>query len=1358
MKRASAFDNTPEHAKSRIRRIARRQCDYTTRRSGGMDCVETRASSAGWASSPSSYARHNALAHAVIPAKAGIQDAGTRGAARMPRNIAAIALLALLCMAPAQAYDADFTVYDADGAALVRFDAAGNVELCKEEALLVEGAASQQLADRENDADFSIETPDGPVARIDGDSGNFFIKGYCVYDPPIFDDSASAEFFVEDPRGRIRSMITPQGKLRVCGKVILHDFSVTHAAPQSYDKCGTVDITVTLDYDGAADVNAIGLEETLPRGWMYAGLVSGTNPGIYPASGDTGKITFGWIDTPNLPVMFTYRVTVPDDQSGTKGISGYIIARLDGCALYSATDTVILEEGGDECSKGIPEKPEPEIFVPVKGKLCKPHAADTDYNLQINLTELLRVIQFYNIEGLHCADDPGATEDGYVPGFDGDHSCERHSSDYQGDAWKIDLTELLRIIQFFNIGGYYPLLDPGESEDGFRPGLGTEDPDRCPCFEHIVIGDIDGFGWGNGDIFTSGLNNIRSATLDPENEGEYYTVNPKGIQYLGPGCFLPNMDSDALGIHYGYQGYVKNFCPVPEGTGDIWDCREEGERNNPQYVTGDTHLFEIRPDSETTGAQFTDITLDKTYDMLYNYRTSIIPPIPDMTFHPFPYPPSDPPTDPRPSDPRCDCEEGEAEGEGSGHMCPDGVFPPIDIMPLAIFDFWVHKYDISSEANLYVNAVIGDFDAVPGMAVELRTYGNAKVVTVPLRIEPPGAVGVIQGLSIPLAYPGASGQYLPAGDQIYFEDVFFEEPGETDKWHGYLEVDFRGTGRDDGINGNETYNREPYTVFDFIELSTSQYSANVIRVASQRLDYDVDYHDIQSAVDGAGPGSTIVIEPDVNYFENIAIGGKWALWLRADLIPDGDNIDRGGTSMPTPSEIDSTPPDSHSFGFGLSMPVLSGNNAGRCLYIGNSDLVTISGLVIESGYCGAGSQGAGVYVDDDSSNTIIERCVIACNNANGYNAQGGGVYAGSPITLYRSFLQYNYSYLGGGGAYLADGSTAINCIFLQNYVSSGAAGLQRSDDDSDIVIMYCDFIENYDGPSISPIGPGPDTMYMDDYMARNCIFWGEDDYCDLLDHTTHCLIKNGPGITVPYNYPECGAVGDGGGIDPDGPNPYSSPPPPNRVVYRQSVSGFEAVTFEAVPPISGECDQEVQQTYGEPTCLGHSEESCPGPPSCYPADCYCGRIYHYVDDTGFAWGHWRFTGNCFERRPFDYYDPDDEYDDEFANDIVNHFSHWNIGASEIYNYSRVPDEDYCYYGGSGSNCEQGDPPYANTYSYDIEFPLSIQRPWCLNAGFQTPGVAGLAEDYFGHPRAAFPSIGVSEAPADSLYSYASTAP
>ena len=95
------------------------------------------------------------------------------------------------------------------------------------------------------------------------------------------------------------------------------------------------------------------------------------------------------------------------------------------------------------------------------------HHADQNLDGAINLTELLRVIQLYNALRYACADEPATTEDGFQPG-PGSLDCLRHAADYQQPQGVITLSELLRMIQFFNTGGLNYCPEAG-TEDGFCP-------------------------------------------------------------------------------------------------------------------------------------------------------------------------------------------------------------------------------------------------------------------------------------------------------------------------------------------------------------------------------------------------------------------------------------------------------------------------------------------------------------------------------------------------------------------------------------------------------------------------------------------------------------------------------------------------------------------------------------------------------------------------------------------------------------------------------------------------------------------------------------------------------------------------
>jgi hypothetical protein len=92
----------------------------------------------------------------------------------------------------------------------------------------------------------------------------------------------------------------------------------------------------------------------------------------------------------------------------------------------------------------------------------KGHAGDKNDDFALDSSELLRMIQLYNLGEFHC--DP-AGEDGFNPGA-GDRTCTPHEGDYNPRDWHFDLSEMLRAIQIYNKGGYEFCE---EGEDGFCP-------------------------------------------------------------------------------------------------------------------------------------------------------------------------------------------------------------------------------------------------------------------------------------------------------------------------------------------------------------------------------------------------------------------------------------------------------------------------------------------------------------------------------------------------------------------------------------------------------------------------------------------------------------------------------------------------------------------------------------------------------------------------------------------------------------------------------------------------------------------------------------------------------------------------
>ena len=162
----------------------------------------------------------------------------------------------------------------------------------------------------------------------------------------------------------------------------------------------------------------------------------------------------GWLfgawtgDTEGIANIDQPEITVPMDRNRTIGV---IFIQIPPEGEGTPEGTV----EGEGTPEGTPEGT-------VEGEI-PPHSADQNGDGQINLSELLRVIQFFNFGEYHC---DSQSEDGYAPG-PGNHSCNPHASDYNPQDWVISLSELLRLIQFFNSGGYYPCEG---GEDGYCAG------------------------------------------------------------------------------------------------------------------------------------------------------------------------------------------------------------------------------------------------------------------------------------------------------------------------------------------------------------------------------------------------------------------------------------------------------------------------------------------------------------------------------------------------------------------------------------------------------------------------------------------------------------------------------------------------------------------------------------------------------------------------------------------------------------------------------------------------------------------------------------------------------------------------
>ncbi len=203
--------------------------------------------------------------------------------------------------------------------------------------------------------------------------------------------------------------------------------------------------------------------------WVCAGNMSGLYNGTYTLQGAEGASICG-NTAPGTYVAAhfdNFQCMAPNGNWQLDLTGRGILTRWTICFEASVEGECGEGEGVFEGEGVLEGQPEGEGIVEGEEE-GQPdwHTADPDKDNRISLSELLRLIQFFNSDGFHCM---AGTEDGYAPG-PGDQTCAPHDSDYNSQDWRISLSELLRLIQFFNSGGYH--YCPGENtEDGFCPGL-----------------------------------------------------------------------------------------------------------------------------------------------------------------------------------------------------------------------------------------------------------------------------------------------------------------------------------------------------------------------------------------------------------------------------------------------------------------------------------------------------------------------------------------------------------------------------------------------------------------------------------------------------------------------------------------------------------------------------------------------------------------------------------------------------------------------------------------------------------------------------------------------------------------------
>jgi len=321
--------------------------------------------------------------------------------------------------------------------------------------------------------------------------------------------------FAFDPLGGAADLFTVAGSLnRTPGNVTIEPLPESTGV---YTPGQTLSLFVTLTVDSGDGTTVMGLEHEVPDGWQLLSW-SGTNvPDFAGQAAGTGIVAFLWLDPSTSSVSLRVTYSVAADATDVQPVHTRGFARIDGPESSSPWRTTNFCQDGVTCpegyvpegegeaegegvpfegaiegagegivegaGEGIPEAEGEGVFggegFPVEGAgegegnvdpcATDYHSADMNADNRVALDELLRVIQFFNVGGYGCGNE--FTEDGYQAGRFGRRDCCPHDTDFKtddGTDWEIDLAELLRLIQFYNAGGYRDCNgEVPESEDGF---------------------------------------------------------------------------------------------------------------------------------------------------------------------------------------------------------------------------------------------------------------------------------------------------------------------------------------------------------------------------------------------------------------------------------------------------------------------------------------------------------------------------------------------------------------------------------------------------------------------------------------------------------------------------------------------------------------------------------------------------------------------------------------------------------------------------------------------------------------------------------------------------------------------------
>lgn len=497
------------------------------------------------------------------------------------------------------------------------------------------------------------------------------------------------------------------------------------------------------------------------------------------------------------------------------------------------------------------------------------------------------------------------------------------------------------------------------------------------------IGDLDGFGWGNPATSSppsphfQALNHTNgpwrsAATTVFFNDDQYVcgsmsdsdfrNFNFDGIGFLQMGDFLPDLDrtcnqvnGDTIPRRHVHFDFSPGAASVPftNWASDDWDWRsvaEVGQASGARTATNCTFSSSGSP-----GANFTDITLSTTFASSFPSLATSFP----------------------------------------GNPRRGGEQDPADLRNQPQFTFDIRFADQPTGKKFFFNMAFADFDVNGATSLRFTATTSGTPVTADFCLNKQSFLredGFIQGVSVEL-------NQLFGGS---WSSILRNDPSDSSKTLLTIKVDVLDTATADDES------LDPYTAYDFAEISTTTTSVKIKRVPE-------DFSTIQAAINSVpanDPGWTIVITPKAapnsEYMERLTFSGNRVASL----------LGRPSTCFSGTGASDG--PVINAIGLGGAAITLSGTE----------QFMFISGLTIKNGSAttGAGIRGNGARVE-------INQCTFQNNNSTG----NGGAISELNGPVLNSVFTNNGGYFGGA-LYNCVGPI-LGCEFANNVATAGGGGI-----------------------------------------------------------------------------------------------------------------------------------------------------------------------------------------------------------------------------------------------------------------------------------------------------------------------------